>query len=452
MKIELRKVVLPDFGVPVELFAIPRDEYEGRASALYDAAQVDWVAIYGDREHSANLIFLSGFDPRFEEALLLLGPDGQRVLIVGNEGVGYADVAGLPVEVRLYQPFSLMGQPRDEAPRLTDVLRDVGMTAGARVGVAGWKYLNGAETNEPQSPSFVPAFVLRELRHLTSTEPIDITAMLMDPAQGLRTRNSACQIAAFEWAASRSSAAVMRVVQGSEPGMTELEAVGLMGYQGEPLACHVILASGKDRLNGLRSPSARRIERDDAVTVGIGLWGGLTCRAGLLSDDPDEDFVATFVRPYYAAIATWWQTVGIGATGGEVHEAVMAALDGAGFRPLLNPGHLTSYDEWVHSPIRPGSEERIVSGMMLQCDIIPTPLPPGRALNCEDTLAVGDSTLRGELARDHPEVWRRIQARRAFMRDEIGLRLKPEILPLSSAPAYLPPFWLDDDLVCVVGG
>jgi hypothetical protein len=88
--------------------------------------------------------------------------------------------------------------------------------------------------------------------------------------------------------------------------------------------------------------------------------------------------------------------------------------------------------------------------MVMQCDIIPAPVPPGRFLNCEDTLAIGDETVRDALARDHPDVWSRIEAKRAFMRDELGLRLRPEVLPLSSAPAYLPPFWLIPDLVCVV--
>jgi hypothetical protein len=56
----------------------------------------DWLVVYADREHLANIAFLSGYDPRFEEALLLLGPRDQRVLVVGNEGEAYAPLAGLP--------------------------------------------------------------------------------------------------------------------------------------------------------------------------------------------------------------------------------------------------------------------------------------------------------------------------------------------------------------------
>jgi hypothetical protein len=119
---------------------------------------------------------------------------------------------------------------------------------------------------------------------------------------------------------------------------------------------------------------------------------------------------------------------------------------------MLNPGHLGSYDEWVHSPIFSGSQQSVASGMVFQCDIIPTPLPPGRALNCEDTAAIADEELREQIARQFPELWTRIQERRAFMRDELGLNLRPEVLPLSVAPAYLPPFWLDPALICAVGG
>ncbi len=455
MDIELRRVPLPHFDAATEAPRIATTEYEVRAEALYAAAGMDWVVIYGDREHSANLLFLAGFDPRFEEALLLLGPGDRRVLVVGNEGLGYAELAGLPVDVALAQSLSLMGQPRDRSPRLQDALRAAGIGAGARVGVVGWKYLEPAETDQPVVPAFVPAFLVDVLRRLTGGDPVDVTAELMHPARGLRARNSAAQIAVFEWGAVRASSAVLRVVRGTEPGMTEHEAAGLMGYQGEPASMHPIVASGArgEAINGLRSPSARRIGRGDGASVGIGYWGSLACRAGLVTDAPDERFLTAYVRPYYAAIATWYATMGIGVAGGRVHDAVTDALADAGatFRPLLNPGHLVSYEEWMHSPIRPGSDEPLASGMVFQCDIIPTPLPAGTALNCEDTVALADEALRAELAREHPDLWGRIEARRVFMREALGLRLAPDVLPLSVANAYLPPFWLDDELVCVVG-
>ncbi|HEY7036018.1 MAG TPA: M24 family metallopeptidase [Thermomicrobiales bacterium] len=452
MRVDLRRVRLPEFGVPVERPAIATAEYEQRAGALHEIAGMDWVAVYGDREHFGNLVWLTGYDPRFEEALLLLGPRDARVLLVGVEGVAYAEIAGLPVDLRFYHPFSIQDQPNVDSPPLDELLREIGLGRGDRVGVAGWKSLDPGESDDVTIPAFVPAFLLRALNRVTETPAVDVTAVLTDVGFGLRTRNSATQIANFEWGTARASAAVMRVVRGTRPGMTEYDSAGLLGYQGEPLTLHPIVAAGDGALNGLRSPSSRVIARGDAISCAVGYWGGLTCRAGLLLDQPDEEFVASLVRPYYAAIATWWTTVGIGVTGGELDAAVKHALAGASFHSFVNAGHLTSYEEWLGSPVRAGSTKPIASGMVMQCDIIPTPVPPGRFLNCEDTLAIADDSLRDELARDHPIVWSRIEARRAFLRDELGLRLRPEVLPLSSAPAYLPPFWLAADLVCVASG
>ena len=87
--------------------------------------------------------------------------------------------------------------------------------------------------------------------------------------------------------------------------------------------------------------------------------------------------------------------------------------------------------------------------MPFQVDIIPTPLKAGWALNCEDPIVLADAELRAELAEKHPEAVARITARRDFMRDEFGGLLKDTILPLSSTPLYLPPFWLKPEHVLV---
>ncbi len=64
-------------------------------------------------------------------------------------------------------------------------------------------------------------------------------------------------------------------------------------------------------------------------------------------------------------------------------------------------------------------------------------------------MAIVGAELRRELADKYPYVWERVSAQQRFMRDEIGIRLPDEVLPLSSCPAYLPPFWLNPDHVYV---
>src|SRR5918999_2178769 len=129
----LRHVPLPDEVAPAEPPAIDTAEHERRCDETLARAGTPWVAVYGDREHSANLLFLTGFDPRFEEALLLLGPGKRRLLLVGNEGIVHAVVAGLPLEIELFQGFSLMGQPRESTPRLDRVFDGAGLKPGDQV-------------------------------------------------------------------------------------------------------------------------------------------------------------------------------------------------------------------------------------------------------------------------------------------------------------------------------
>lgn len=452
----LRHVPLPDEVANPEPPAIAAEEYARRCDETLARSGTAWLAVYGDREHSANLLFLTGFDPRFEEALLLLGPEGQRILLAGNEGTIHAAVAGLPLDVRLYQGFSLMGQPRETAPWLDRVLIEAGLGNGTRAGLIGWKYVGGIETDDPSRPAWVPVAIVDAIEHVTGMVPLDVTRVLMNPADGLRTRNSADQIAAFAWAALRTSQAVFRVMHALRPGMTEREAAGAMGYAGEPLSMHPIVASGApgEAINGLRSPGGRQIALVDGVSCAIGFWGSLCCRAGIVEDAVGIEFFDRYVKPYYLAQAAWYAAVGIGVTGGEVAAAVEHALaeSGAPFRPLLNPGHLISFDEWVHSPIEPGNTTPLASGMALQCDIIPAPMPAGTALNCEDSIVLADEALCEEIAGKHPALWARIGRNRDLMERELGLTLRPETLPLSLANGYLPPAWLAPEMVCALSG
>ena len=54
---------------------------------------------------------------------------------------------------------------------------------------------------------------------------------------------------------------------------------------------------------------------------------------------------------------------------------------------MLNPGHLIHIDEWMNTPVYPGSTERFVSSQAIQCDIIPAVGPPYYSCNIEDGIA-----------------------------------------------------------------
>ena len=67
---------LPDFGRPDAVPVIPSSVYADRVDRLrvrMGETGHDFLVVYADREHSANLSYLTGFDPRFEEAVLVVG-------------------------------------------------------------------------------------------------------------------------------------------------------------------------------------------------------------------------------------------------------------------------------------------------------------------------------------------------------------------------------------------
>lgn len=87
----LEHVELPDFGLPTAMPVVPPALYTDRLRRVRERATArgyDALIIYADREHSANLAWLSGFDPRFEEAVLILRPSGEPLLLTGIECVG----------------------------------------------------------------------------------------------------------------------------------------------------------------------------------------------------------------------------------------------------------------------------------------------------------------------------------------------------------------------------
>ena len=94
--------------------------------------------------------------------------------------------------------------------------------------------------------------------------------------------------------------------------------------------------------------------------------------------------------------------------GGALQAIVDRHLGDPFFGIFLNPGHQLHLDEWVNSPVFPGSTIELRSGMALQCDIIPATGTPYFTTNIEDGVALADESLRAAFAAAHPQAWARI--------------------------------------------
>jgi hypothetical protein len=254
---QLAAVTLPHNDRTETLPELPLAVYQLRVKRTLARMQekgLDALAVYGDREHSANLAFLTGFDPRFEEALLLLGADGRQKLLVGNECMGYLPDAGLGIDVERFQDFSLLGQPRGNSRPLRQILADFGITAGNRVGCVGWKYFDETAFPGGELTLEIPAYLVdlcADRRLVTNA-----AAIFMHPQSGLRVRSEAEQIAQFEFAAGITSAGVAALLQHLRPGVREQDLEKHLDANGLILSCHRMISFGEKARRGLASPGA----------------------------------------------------------------------------------------------------------------------------------------------------------------------------------------------------
>ena len=357
----LAEITLPDFGMPATEPLLPPSIFADRLDRLrsaMDTRRYDHLVVWADREHSANIAYLTGFDPRFEEAVLILAAAGDPAILLGNECFDLGAAAPLPVRPVRFQDLSLPGQARDNSRPLAETLRDEGIGPGSRVGVVGWKTYANRGTIE------APAFLVDELRSAVGVSGLveNATDLLVNATDGLRVINEVEQLAAFEWAACQTSHSVRNVLTGLQPGMTERDAARLLEWNGAPLSCHLMLSAGPRARYGLLSPGDRPIERGDPFTIAFGIWGALNCRAGFAVEEAAElpegiiDYVPRLVAPYFAAVADWYGALHVGQVGGELQAVVERHLGDPFFGVSLNPGHQLHLDEWVNSPVFPGSE------------------------------------------------------------------------------------------------
>ncbi|MGH2627127.1 MAG: hypothetical protein ACRDHY_10800, partial [Anaerolineales bacterium] len=369
-------------------------------SEAQQAAGLECLAIYADREHSANLAWLSGFDPRFEEALWLQTDGPRAALLVGNENLAYAaSQLHLPAEVVLYQPFSLPNQDRSLSADLEALLRRAGVRASMRCGLIGWK---------PQERSEVPYWIVRAFADITGREPENATGLLMDPDSGLRTILEPEMIRFCEYASSLTSTAVRDWVYSLREGLSERDAAAALRSYGLELSCHPMVNFGRPIPSGLKSPRNAHVVRGEYAQCAFGVTGALTCRAGRLigADDlgesgSDEDDYLALVESYLKLVRAWFAEVRIGATGGEVVTAADATRSDA-WTPAVNQGHLIHLDEWVSSPFYGGSTATLKSGSAIQQDIIPVPRRGYAMLNMEDGFVLADEDLQDQLQRADP--------------------------------------------------
>jgi hypothetical protein len=212
------------------------------------------------------------------------------------------------------------------------------------------------------------------------------------------------------------------------------------------------MVTGSTRDKSLTSPVGATIRAGEPFATNICYWGSNSCRAGWVvakaTDLPSDaqDYIQNFAGVYFEVMSEWYKMLAIGTPGGALARLIEHELPYEKFGIYLNAGHLIHLDEWLSSPVYPGSPLPIRSGMVLQVDVIPDS-PIYFSTRMEDGVAIADHSLREQIRTEYPDCFARCQARRDFITDTLGLELPEEVLPLSNIPAIVPPFLLAPNTV-----
>ncbi|HZW49836.1 MAG TPA: hypothetical protein VFF80_06890 [Bacillota bacterium] len=451
----------PFYLIPV-FTALPQletEDYLIRLNLLQEKMReknLSHVIVYADREHFANMDYLIGHDPRFEEALLILDAGGARTLLVGNEGWGHS--SQLPVETQriLHQTFSLQGQPRQKLKPLARHLRWAGIGKDSSLGVIGYKYFLAGEIKDPEHQTDLPAYLMEEIYRLIPRKQVcNFTASLTGLPGGIRMHlRSAKEVAIYEQIAERTTQSVIRMLKFLKPGISELELTSLAAMDAMPISAFPMINFGTEHVaNGLRSPNEHTLQLGDPACICRALRGALVSRAGIAAYDQAslpvgmKKVTEKFYKPFWAALAAWYETVGIGVSGGEVYDSIFSRIGSKRFGVSLNPGHQIGADEWINSGIYAGSEIVLPDGAYLQSDVIASCSKPVYSAIMEDGLVLAGVDLRQAIAAEYPATWQRIQQRRTFMQTTLGIQIKEEVLPMSSLCGIYFPYLLNYNLI-----
>ncbi len=437
------------------------EDYAHRLLLLREHMQKEDIThcvVYADREHFANMDYFIGFEPRYEEALLLVPLDGQMTLLVGNECLAYSYVSPVPLRRLLYQNFSLQGQPRDSLRPLWALLEENGLHADAKIGVIGFKWFEPAHMDEADSRVDIPAYLVEELCKLVPRDRIvNFTKALTRMDGGIRmTLHSVKEIAWYEHACSITSNRIIELTRNLRPGISEMELS--VGFDGSPTNAFPLINFGEENIQTvLSSPDETRLKEGDPVLLDYGIRGSLTCRAGIAAADEAVfrarygDALETFFKPYFLALAAWYESLAVGARCADSFQAVKAVFGTLeAFGVSLNPGHCIATDEWTNSPFFEASPYHMGSGFYLQSDVIASQQNPACLAIMEDGLVLADRSMREDLQKAYPDVAMRIQRRRDQVRDLIGIDLGDDVLPLSNSQAIYHPYLLDMSRIFVL--
>lgn len=405
------------------------------------------IVIYEDLEHGSNFEYLTGFLTRFEEALLILNDNGSVYYVLGNENLKLAKHARLKGEVIHCPQFSLPNQPMFEGKSMEKLINPDLFNTEKKVGLVGWKLFTG-KTNTNQLFD-LPHYIVETIKKHVDDNKLENATSIFIGDSGVRTINNSNEIAHYEFGSSLASAQMLKTLELVDMDVTEMELGNSLNAYGQRNSVVTIAAAGQRFEQANLYPTDKLVSLGDTLSLTVGYKGGLQSRSAFIarnkSDLPEnqQDYLTRIVFPYFKAVASWLETVHIGMKGKEVYDLIEKVLPKEKYGWHLNPGHYVADEEWMASPIYPNSEVVLKSGMMLQVDIIPS-IKGMAGTSAEGSVVLANEKLQQNIRKSYPELWTRIENRRSYVTQVLGIELNKDILLMGNATPYLRPYLLDE--------
>ena len=451
------KLELCENPIPINYNEVPeytKEDFEERINKFTKVSRernYTSVVIYADREHHTNVSYFTGFDVRFEEALLIFTEGRKPALVVGNEGYVYCDMVPIDFKKIFYHPFGLMGQPGEKKP-LLEILKDCGINKDSKLGIIGWKEYSDSGNDVDRSLLDLPCYIIDTLCKIVDRSQMENAVdILSSNDYGLKHCISAKEIINFELQSTRGSRQVYNTIKNLKEGMTEIEASGFLQMDGEPTCTHPNINFGDFNTSlGLRSPTYhQKLRIGDPAGVGLGYRGAQIHKSGFyiksLEDLPKEKqhYLEDFLKPYFASIAKWYEMMEIGNTCGAVYDEIDKMINLKKFGVFLNPGHLIHTEEWSNAPFSKGNKTKIRSGMAIQCDYTVSFKDPFFTAHIEDGVIIADKKLQEEAKALSPSCFKRMEARRTFFKEVLNIKVPDCVLLTSDLGAVCFPYMAD---------
>ena len=450
--INLQKTAAPQLDknvLPVQLTDETMDIRKANLLKKMQTDNFDAVVIYADLEHGGNFEYFTGFVPRFEEALLVIHQSGEAYLVLGNENLNKVPFARIAATAVHLPHFSLPNQPMETTLSVPAILKQTKLEQAASIGLIGWKSFT-SQHDDNAALYDLPYFLVDGLKQAAPEASFKNAAYLMIGENGLRTTNNANEIAHYEFGAMLAGNCILNAMDQLAVGKSEMEIGAYLNDFGQTPSVVTIMATGARFEKANLYPTGKKIQLGDRISMTSGYKGGLQSRGGYAVHTSEElpeaeqDYLDRVAKPYFNAVKTWFETITIDMPGADLYDKIEEVLPKEQYGWHLNPGHLCADEEWLASPIYPDSSEKIKNGMLFQFDIIPS-VPGYSGASCEGGVVLADEHLRAVIQNEYPEMWSRMQARRSYLIEEIGIKLSEEVLPMSNAAAYYRPFFLNKE-------